>query len=72
MSNTYSLICRELRVKLWVGQQSSTSGLNLYSGGEEIERLRKFLMHTKFHPIELTIDGCEYEVDMFEEFKGDT
>jgi hypothetical protein len=69
MSNTYSLVCRPLRLKLWVGEQSSNGDLHLYTADDHTEALRQFLQHTQFKPLELTIDGCDDDVAMFDEFK---
>lgn len=70
MSNTYSLICRPLRVKLWIGQQRSDGTMSLYTTDDATEALRQFLQHTQFQPLEVTIDGCEDDVELFDEFKG--
>lgn len=69
MSNTYSLACRPLRVKLWIGQQSRDGNLHLYTTEEAAEALRQFLQHTQFKLLEMVIDGCDDDVDLFEEFK---
>ena len=69
MSNTLSLICHPMKLKLWVGQQSKDS-LHLYGNDEAHEKLAAFLWHTKFQPIELNIDGCDDDVLHYEEFKA--
>lgn len=70
MSDTYSLVCRPLKLKLWVGQRSSKS-LHLYSDDINLEKLSAFLWRTKFHPIELTIDSGDDDAIMYDEFKLD-
>lgn len=69
MSNTYSIVCRPMKIKLWIGQQSRTSGFSLYAGGEYDETLGKFFGATLGQPLEVIIDGCDDESPFYEEFK---
>lgn len=69
MSHTYTLVCHELQVGMWVGQ--GWDGMtNFYSGmPEKMEKLGRFLEFTRGKPLELVCDetsGVEYD-----EFEGD-
>jgi len=68
MSNTYSLTCHPMRLKLWVGQGSS-HGFILYGDDEYHEALRQFFEKTMFQPLVLEIDGGCDELIFYEEFK---
>lgn len=62
MSRTFSLVCHEAKLKLWVGQ-SATAGTtmsNFYSGETKaMEKLGRFLEHTRGKQLVLVCDDTE-------------
>lgn len=68
MSTTFSLVCRETNLGVWIGQGRGAQMTCFYSGQPEImERLARFLNAHKGKSLELvcddqdTWDGKEFE-----------
>lgn len=70
MSQTYSIVCRETKQKVWIGQGWGEM-TSLYSGEQDtMERLRKFLNETKSKTLEFVCDD-EGDADELTEY-GET
>mgnify|MGYP000045780522 CR=1 FL=1 len=67
MSKTFSLVCRDAKLKIWVGQSGGSADgmLNFYSGMPEVmQRLGRFLEATRGKPLALLCNdtqGDQYE-----------
>lgn len=64
MSKTFDLVCKEAKLKIWVGQGSHTMS-NFYSGVPKVmQRLGRFLEATRGKPLLLVCDdtqGSQFE-----------
>lgn len=58
MSKTYSLVCSDARLKLWIGQGAETMQ-SLYTDGEHAGKLRRFLCATQGKSIVLMCDDTQ-------------
>lgn len=59
MSNTFTLVCDETKLYLWVGQGHGHDMTNLYDGGKYSDNLRRFLNHHLGKSIRLICDLSE-------------
>ncbi len=69
MSYTYTLVCHELKIGIWVGQGWDRM-TNFYSGmPEKMEKLGRFLEATRGKSLELVCD--ETSNIEYDEFEGE-
>lgn len=69
MSNTFSLICRETKSTLWIGQGNGVM-TTFYTGNAEImERLHRFLCAHMGKQLEVVNDDSIAEEDGWTEFE---
>jgi hypothetical protein len=67
MSQTFSIICRETRQRVWVGQGWGTM-TSFYSGEAYIQRLKAFLNATRGKALEFVCNDANDEIYEFDEF----
>lgn len=56
MSRTYEILCHKCKVRLWIGQASSSDFI-LYSGDKNHEAQRAFYWSHLRHPLEVMETG---------------
>ncbi len=70
MSNTFSLACKDTRVKLWIGQGRSGVMTTLYSGDPHtLDKLRRFLNEHRGKHLVLICDDSEPEYGWASDYK---
>lgn len=68
MSRTFSLVCQDLKLKIWVGQSGgSVEGMgSFYTGNPDVmQRLGRFLDFTRGHSLVLLDD--DWDIDRQED-----
>lgn len=71
MSHTFSLVCKEAKLKIWVGQGKGGALISFYSKQPEtMEHLRRFLQVTQGKPLVLLCDDTDWwQFEDCEEFE---
>lgn len=70
MSRTFSLVCRDTKQRLWIGQGYEEMN-RFYSTDEHLGKLHRFLNATRGKPIVLLCNDNEFDIDVYdyEEFE---